>query len=150
MRSDRALLLLCLVAALAVAASCAREKGESQVGGNAVAWMTSLDAAMSAAREKDLPVMIDFYTDWCGWCKRLDADTYVDGQVVTAARGFVSVKVDADADRMAASRYGVTGFPTILFVDPSGNEIHRVVGYRPPQAFLVEMNKALEAFKGRS
>lgn len=142
-------LVICLLVVLALGACCSKEKGEAP-SGNAVNWLKSFDTAMAASRDKNLPVMIDFYTDWCGWCKRLDSDTYVDAQVIAAARGFVSVKINADEDRTTATRYGITGFPTILFVDSMGNEIHRIVGYRPPQAFLAEMNQALAAFEGRS
>ena len=140
---------LCAVVALAIAVSCGKEKREGRAE-TAIQWADSFDAALAAAGDKNLPVMIDFYTDWCGWCKKLDADTYVDTQVIAAAKGFVSVKINADLDRETASRYKITGFPTILFVDAAGGEIHRVIGYRPPQDFLREMNQALEASKGRS
>lgn len=130
--------------------SCAKEKRETRADENAVQWLTSFDTALETAREKNLPVMIDFYTDWCGWCKKLDADTYVDKQVISASGDFVSVKINADVERPVAMKYKVTAFPTILFIDPTGNEIHRVVGYRPPQGFLSEMNTALQAFNGKS
>jgi thiol:disulfide interchange protein len=145
------LTLACVcLAAILLSVYCAREKGEGAATGGAINWLTSFDTAVASARQKNLPVMIDFYTDWCGWCKKLDADTYVDKQVVDLAKGFVSLKIDADAERAITSRYGITGFPTILFVDTAGNEIHRIVGYRPPEAFVSEMNQALRAFKARS
>jgi thiol:disulfide interchange protein len=137
-------------------ASCGKEKGKEEaaatggVEAGAIAWMTSYETALRAAGDKGRPVMIDFYTDWCGWCKKLDAETYVDGQVVAAAGDFVSLKLNADNERQVAARYNITGFPTILFVDSRGNELHRVVGYRPAQAFLGEMAAALAAFKGKS
>jgi thiol:disulfide interchange protein len=130
--------------------SCSKDKREGGKAATEIKWLTSYDAALAAARQDNLPVMVDFYTGWCGWCKKLDAETYVDPQVISASAGFVSLKLDADAERTIATRYGITGFPTILFLDPAGNEIHRVVGYRPPQQFITEMNLATEAFGATS
>jgi thiol:disulfide interchange protein len=144
------ILLLFTVAALALAVSCGKGKQKEEIAGGGIEWLTSFDAALSTAGEQNLPVMIDFYTDWCGWCKKLDSETYVDNQVVAAAVDFVSVKINADLDRETASRYKITGFPTILFVDAAGSEIHRVIGYRPAQDFLREMKAAQQASKGRS
>jgi thiol:disulfide interchange protein len=138
-------------AALAVSLlSCSKEKREGGEAATEIKWLTSYDAALAAAKEDNLPVMVDFYTGWCGWCKKLDAETYVDAQVISASAGFVSLKIDADVERAIATRYGITGFPTILFLDPAGNEIHRVIGYRPPQQFVAEMNRALVALKASS
>ena len=39
-------------------------------------WTTDWDKAMAAARAQKKPVVVDFYTDWCGWCKKLDKETY--------------------------------------------------------------------------
>jgi thiol:disulfide interchange protein len=136
--------------------SCAKEKGKDEAkvkGGaepSAIQWLTSYEVALRTAEDEGRPVMIDFYTDWCGWCKRLDAETYVDKQVVAASGDFVSLKINADLERPVAARYNITGFPTILFIDSRGNEVHRVVGYRPAQVFLGEMTTALAAFKNKS
>ncbi|HVP56859.1 MAG TPA: thioredoxin domain-containing protein [bacterium] len=138
------------LAALVALTSCAKEKKPARAERDAIAWLTSYEAALKTAKDERRPVMIDFYTDWCGWCKRLDADTYVDKQVISASGDFVSLKINADAERAIAARYNITGFPTILFIDSSGQEVYRVVGYQPPQAFLVEMGKAMAAFKEKS
>ncbi|MFZ1948083.1 MAG: thioredoxin domain-containing protein [bacterium] len=131
--------------------SCSKDKREERgAAASEIKWLTSYDEALAAARDDNLPVMVDFYTDWCGWCKKLDAETYVDTQVISMSASFVSLKIDADAAREIATRYGITGFPTILFLDPAGNEIHRVVGYRPPPQFVLEMNRAIEAFRATS
>ena len=98
--------------------------------------------------EGDIPCVIDFYADWCGWCKRLDQDTYVDADVMSKAKKFISLKIDADVETDLASKYGVQGLPTILFIDHKGEEVHRVVGYRRPDQFLDEMDLALRAFHG--
>jgi len=141
---------LCGLLALLALASCAKEKKEARAQRDAIAWLTSYEAAVQTAREERCAIMIDFYTDWCGWCKKLDADTYADKQVISASGDFVSLKLNADQERAVAVRYNITGFPTILFVDSAGNEVHRVVGYRPPQAFFAEMKTALAVFQAKS
>jgi thiol:disulfide interchange protein len=135
-----------LLVATQMLASCAKETKEESA--TEVTWLTSYEEAMTAAKKNKQPVMIDFYADWCGWCKRLDSDTYIDKDVVALASEFVSLKLDADVEGDLSSRYKVVGLPTILFIDADGKEIHRVVGYRPPADFVKEMNSALEAFKG--
>jgi thiol:disulfide interchange protein len=138
-------IIVVLLLATQMLASCAKETAEEAA--TEVTWLTSYEEAMTAAKKNKQPVMIDFYADWCGWCKRLDSDTYVDKDVVALAQDFVSLKIDADVEKELSSTYKVVGLPTILFIDASGNEIHRVVGYRPPEDFVKEMNSALEAFK---
>jgi thiol:disulfide interchange protein len=145
--SRSSLLFVTLFIAILVLVSCAKEGEEA---GGSLKWLGSYDEALSLAKDKNRPVMIDFYADWCGWCKRLDSDTYSDRSVVEKAQEFVSLKIDADVERGLSSRYRVSGLPTILFIDTAGREIHRVVGYRPAQGFLKEMDTALTAFKSGS
>ena len=126
--------------------SCSKE-GKETAAGEELEWFTTFDEAMEKAKDKNRPVMIDFYTDWCSWCKQLDKTTYIDPSVVKMGEQFISLKIDADDQRPLAARYKVGAFPTILFINPEGIEIHRVVGFRPPQDFLKEMDTALSAFK---
>lgn len=151
MHSKRLLSILLVAAFLVSGAlgllSCAKEGEEPGAGGEAIEWLTAFEEAMDRAREKNRPVMIDFYTDWCSWCKTLDNTTYLDAAVARKAEQFVSLKIDADDQRPLAARYKVGAFPTILFINPEGIEIHRVVGFRPPEDFLKEMDTALGAFK---
>jgi len=101
-----------------------------------------------AAAAEGKPMMVDFYTDWCGWCKTLDEETYSDAKVIAKSKEFVCVKVDAEKDKGSAEKYDVTGFPTILFLDSSGTKIHETVGYAPADEFLGEMDTALGKAKG--
>ena len=48
-----------------------------------VDWQTDYDKSLAKAKEEKKLVMVDLYTDWCGWCKRLDKDTYSDKSVET-------------------------------------------------------------------
>lgn len=154
MRSTRLLYIL-LIAAIIIPASlglvsCGKE-GEGTGSGDAeIEWLTAFEEAMDQAKDKNRPVMIDFYTDWCSWCKTLDRSTYIDPSVVKKSEKFISLKIDADGQRSIAARYRVGAFPTILFINPEGMEIHRVVGFRPAVDFLGEMDTALRAFKRSS
>ncbi len=62
------------------------------------------------------------------------------------AKGFVPIKIDAEKGKgpELAKRYGVSGFPTLVLIDPKGEEVDRLVGYRPPQKFLAELQPIVE------
>jgi thiol:disulfide interchange protein len=112
--------------------------------GREVRWHSSLPDALQVAREVKKPLMVDFFSDRCGWCKVLDQKTYTDPAVRSRAEQFVSVKIDLGKDPGPASQYRVMGLPTVLFMNCKGEVIHSVIGFRPPAPFLVEMQKALE------
>jgi len=109
-------------------------------------WDRGLSEAVAAGR----PVLVDVYTDWCGWCKRMDRDVYARQDVQDyLARKFVTVKLDAESNQAAryetrtwtsrtlARRLGVTGYPTTLFLDSKGGHPEIVPGYLPPDRFLL-------------
>jgi thiol:disulfide interchange protein len=100
---------------------------------------------MGAARQQRKPVMIDFMAAWCGWCKVLDAEVYSNPEVIALSEQFVCIKVDGDRQRGPLQTHRVNSYPTVLFLDSDGRELHRVVGFRPTQAFMSEMRKALAA-----
>ena len=113
----------------------------------AVNWQNDLDKALQDARSKGMPVMADFYTSWCGWCKKLDSDTYSNNDVNELSRKFVCVKVDGDKDQALARKYGVRGYPTVIFLDYDGKVIDTSVGYAGPDRFIKLMNDALSKAK---
>lgn len=110
---------------------------------SAITWMDDLDKAIAEANVDGRPVMVDFYTDWCGWCKKLDKDTYANPEVQELAGSFISVKVNGDRNRSVLGKYGVRGFPTIVFLDGKGSVIDKVVGYLGPQDMASRMKGVL-------
>lgn len=98
-----------------------------------------LTEAVTRAHAEGKPVMIDFITDWCMWCDTLDHNTYADARVAAFINeSVVPIKVDAEKGEgiAVAKKYGVSGYPTILLISASGEEIDRIVGYVPPEPFL--------------
>ncbi|MDD5679832.1 MAG: thioredoxin domain-containing protein [Candidatus Omnitrophica bacterium] len=114
---------------------------------HAISWERDLDAALKKAKTSQRPVMIDFYTDWCGWCKKLDSDTYSAGNVSDLAKNFICVKIDADKNKSTASKYKVEGYPTIIFLNYEGEIDDRVVGYRDANGFADAMSSVLKKTK---
>ncbi len=101
-----------------------------------------LDAATEAAAEKNTLVFVEFYTDWCSWCRRLDSETLTNRDVRQELSKFVPVRLNAEKEGAeAARRFGVESYPTMIFVDPSGDEVERISGYLPPDRFLDEVRR---------
>ncbi len=127
---------------VALAAVCAVAKADG------IKWAPSFEAAMQSARSTHRLVMVDFYTDWCVWCKRLDADTYTDPTVVRLSTRFVPVKVNAEKEGVAVARkYNVQGYPTIMFLEGDGSVAAKIGGYLPPQQFAAKLTEIDEAHR---
>src|SRR5882724_3751670 len=101
----------------------------------AVDWQTSYDTALAKAKKDNKIVMIDLYTDWCGWCKKLDKDTYGDKDVeAKLTKGFVAVKLNPEKSAENAKlsqRFGTRGYPHIVFVNTDGKMVSEIGGYLP-------------------
>jgi len=108
-----------------------------------IPWETSLAQALARAAGEQKLVLVDFYTDWCKWCKKLDAETFQDSAVAQAlAEGYVPVRLNAEKEGEAeARRFQVSGYPTILVLDGKGREVGRIEGFMGPQEFLAELHE---------
>jgi thiol:disulfide interchange protein len=137
-----------LVCVLALAAAGLIACG-AQASAAEITWASSFDEAFKAAKEKNLPIMIDVYTDWCGWCKKLDKDVYTADNVVQLSQKFVCLKLNPEKDKEHGELFKVEGYPTIVFTDVNRKELHRIDGYLAANEFAAEMRKALDAFSGK-
>jgi thiol:disulfide interchange protein len=138
-------LVVVLVLGLGISAWRSEHTPAMSTAASAIGWERDFETALARASSDRKPVMLDFYTTWCGWCKRLDQTTLADGQVQKALAGVVPLRLDAEREgRELAQRFGVRSFPTIIFLDASGQEIERIPGFVGPDAFLQRLD---EVFK---
>lgn len=106
---------------------------------------TDIDKAVARAKAQKKPLLIDFYGIWCPPCNELDETVFSTPGFVEKAKRFVLLKVDADAQNSwkLKDKYKVGGYPTVVFADFQGNEIHRIVGYKPAPEFTKIMDAAV-------
>ncbi|MDP4855507.1 MAG: thioredoxin family protein, partial [Schleiferiaceae bacterium] len=101
-------------------------------------WAKALDRAKSEKK----PMLIDFYTDWCVWCKVQDTTTWKDVNVARFANNYlVAVKLDAEREGGAtAMRFRPTGYPTVVLYDPNSSPQRAVyyVGYNQDAAAYLD------------
>ncbi len=109
--------------------------------GDLVAWM-KYDQALAKAKKENKHIIVNFTTSWCGWCKKMKASTYSNPLVVkTLSEKFVAAKVDGDSydvlkltegditEKGLTLQYGVRGYPTTWFLEPSGAKIAPAPGF---------------------
>jgi thioredoxin-related protein len=66
---------------------------------NKINWL-SFEEVQEAMKENPKPIFVDVYTDWCGWCKKLDKSTFIDSAVVKLMNThFYAVKFDAEGEK---------------------------------------------------
>ena len=83
--------------------------------------------------DAEVPVIVDFYADWCGPCKIM-APIFDELAAEQAGRALV-LKLDTDRNQKTAMKFGVRGIPTLI-VFKGGKESGRQVGVAPKQRLL--------------
>lgn len=125
-----------------------------------VNWLSWDEATSLAATDKNpKKIFIDVYTDWCGWCKKMDKDTFQNAKVAEyMTNNFYMVKLDGEGkepidfkgktykyvpsgkrgyhELAAALLQGRLSYPTVVFMDEQLNMLSPVPGYQKPDPFL--------------
>lgn len=120
-------------------------------------WLTSVPDAQAQAKKENKLVLLDFTgSDWCSWCKKLDAEVFSKTEFSDyAKKNLVLVEVDfpnqkkLDAALVKANdalkdKYKVTGYPTLVVLKPDGTVVWTQVGYMEggPKAVIAKLDAA--------
>jgi thiol-disulfide isomerase/thioredoxin len=109
--------------------------------GSAV-W-NDVPTGFALAKKEHKPIITDFYTDWCGWCKVMEKKTFENPEVEKLmSDNFVLVRANAE-DHGSGQRLSrdnrIEGYPTIIIFDESGTPKATMVGYQKVEPFMEKL-----------
>lgn len=121
-----------------------------------IEWVP-FDEGLKRAESQKKAMLLDFTASWCGWCKKMEKETFSDTSVVNLVnKNFVAVRVWGDSEKLldikgykisekdlAVSQFGIQGYPSFYFLCPDGLGYKRVVGYRAADAFKSELTQSI-------
>lgn len=127
---------------------------------NSIHWLSFEQAvALQVQEGNSKKFFIDVYTDWCGWCKKMDKNTFQNPEVAKYMKEhFYMVKLDGEGKEPIVFReqtfsfvssgrngyhelaanllQGKLSYPTVVYLDENMNMLSPVPGYLTPEPFL--------------
>lgn len=115
------------------------EKGNSK---SPINWLT-FEQALAESKKSKRKIFIDVYTDWCGWCKKMDASTFSNQKMADYLnKKYYAVKLDAESMKtfeykgktvsereLAGQIFQVSSYPTTVYLDENFDMLSPVPGY---------------------
>jgi len=103
---------------------------------NQIQWH-SFESGMARGKFEKKTVLVNFYADWCAFCKQMDQTTFKDPAVISYLNeNFIAVKVNTDREQQTAAMFRVSALPDIWFLSRKGEPIGHRRGFVPAETLL--------------
>jgi thioredoxin-related protein len=105
------------------------------------------------AKAENKYLLVDGYTDWCGFCELLEKTTFTDPKVVELINSrFIATRIDMEKGYgiYLGMKFRMNSFPTVLIFNPSGKLVYRLMGYQEATPYLESLKTALDPSKQES
>ncbi|QDV53159.1 DUF255 domain-containing protein [Gimesia fumaroli] len=114
----------------------------SYVQGEEIHWRTNLKQAAQQARAENKAMLIQIGATWCGFCHKMEKETYKDPKVIKHVNScFIPIRVDADQNAELVEAIGVAGLPTTAIITPQLKIVKKISGYVAAPEMEGHLNK---------
>jgi thiol:disulfide interchange protein len=127
--------------ALAVAGVVGVSEWRSAHAHELIPWRTDLATAQQEARAQHKPVFAYFTASWCPPCQKMKSTTWADNAVNDAMSKYVPVKIDIDADRADAERFGINSIPAYRVLSEDAQLLRSREGRMYPEEMVAWLEK---------
>jgi len=106
------------------------------------AWAGRVDwldyqKGMEKAKVAKKPIFLNFYANWCGYCRKMENETFADRTVANVLQdSFVPIRLNSDKQPRISASYGVRGLPFFWFLTAKAERIAALPGYIPKHMFI--------------
>lgn len=130
-----------------------------------ITWL-DFNTGYALAQKKKKPMLVDVYTDWCGWCKVMDKETYSKSEIIELIGSkFIAVKFNPEVANVtytyegkeykgkdlqqAISNNQLRGYPATIFIDTKTKKQQLVSGYKRADEFKAILEGVIKDTKAK-
>lgn len=132
--------------AAALSAALLLSAGASRAADADVEWRTDYAKARHEAADKKLPLVIDFSTENCFWCRQLEQRTFTDPAVIALLKDHcVPLHIDAGRNPDLVEKMNIQNYPTLVYASPEGRVLGYQEGFIEAPVFREQIQRTLNA-----
>ncbi len=108
-----------------------------------IPWSSSLEEGLSLSKQKLVPVIVEFYTDWCKYCQVLDSKILPHPEIQEQLKNFQTVRINGETHKELTLKYKIVAYPTLLILDSDETNFVKIVGLPSVEILKYRLRYAL-------